>query len=127
MQTTRDRRTEILDRLMAVGRVEVKNLAADMAVSEATVRRDLRTLADDRRLELVYGGATLPRASDSSIESRSLRNVEAKRIIGRLAAELVSDHDMLYVDGGTTCLEMRHLLKERRGLSVVVNSWRWAV
>jgi len=112
---------------MSAGRVDVKRLASDMAISEATVRRDLRRLADNGKLELVYGGATLPRPSDVSIESRALRNVEAKRTIGHLAAELVADHEMVYVDGGTTCLEMRHLIKERKGLSVIVNSWRWAV
>ncbi len=123
----RDRRDEILNRAIARGHVDVRTLAADLGVSEATVRRDLRALADDGQLELVYGGATLPSAADVSIASRALRNMEAKRIIGMAAGELVRDHDMLYVDGGTTCFEMRHMLKRRQGLSVIVNSWRWAV
>ncbi len=121
------RRDEILNRALARGHVDVRGLASELGVSEATVRRDLRALSEAGHLELVYGGATLPRAADASFASRALRNMEAKRIIGKLAGELVRDHEMLYVDGGTTCFEMRHQLKRRRGLSVVVNSWRWAV
>jgi DeoR/GlpR family transcriptional regulator of sugar metabolism len=125
-RTASRRRSEIVERVTASGHVQVRSLAEDLSVSEATVRRDLRQLARDRQIELVYGGATLPRHPDFSLQSRALRNVEAKRTAGGLAAGLVSDHEMLYVDGGTTCLEMRHTLRRRRGLSVIVNSWRWA-
>jgi|DewCreStandDraft_4_1066084.scaffolds.fasta_scaffold01977_13 DeoR/GlpR family transcriptional regulator of sugar metabolism len=125
--STSTRRDEILHRALARGHVDVRGLAAELGVSEATVRRDLRALSEAGHLELVYGGATLPKAADVSLASRALRNMEAKRLIGMLAGELVRDHEMLYVDGGTTCFEMRHLLKRRRGLSVIVNSWRWAV
>jgi DeoR/GlpR family transcriptional regulator of sugar metabolism len=98
-----------------------------MSVSEATVRRDLRQLADAKQVDLVYGGATIRRSPDQSIESRAQQNIEAKRQIGRLAAELVSDNEMLFVDGGTTCFEMRHYLLRKHGLSVIVNSTRLAI
>ena len=127
MQTAQQRREEIISRLLSRGHVDVKSLAADMAVSEATVRRDLRSLAGDNQAELVYGGATLPRRGGFSIASRALRNMEAKRTVGRLAGQLVGDSEMLYVDGGTTCFEMCYSLKQRRDLSVIVNSWRMAV
>lgn len=120
------RRSEILERVTALGHVDVRTLASETGVSEATVRRDLRRLARERQVDLVYGGATLPLRPDYSLQSRAQRNMEAKRTVGALAAELVTDHDMLYVDGGTTCMEMRHGLRRRRGLSVFVNSWRWA-
>ncbi len=112
---------------MSSGHVAVKDLAKEMDVSEATVRRDLRTLAQQQKIELVYGGATAPRNSDNSISARTSRNAEAKRIIGRLAGALVSDHQMLFVDAGTTCFEMRHDLLKRKGLTVIVNSTRLAI
>lgn len=124
---TRNRQSEILNRVVADGHVDVHTLAQDLNVSEATVRRDLRALSDAGKVELIYGGATLPKKADVSLASRSLRNIDAKRMVGRLAGGLVNDHDMLYMDGGSTCFEMRHTLKQRRSLSVVVNSWRLAV
>lgn len=125
--TSEQRREEIRGRIQATGHVAVKALATDMDVSEATVRRDLRALADGGQVDLVYGGATLPRSSDFSLQSREGRNVEAKRLVGDLAAALVKDGEMLYVDSGTTCFEMRHALAKRKGLSVIVNSTRLAM
>ncbi len=123
---TAQRRDVILRRILDCGRVEVKQLAQEMAVSDATVRRDLRLLADQSQLELVYGGATLPRATDFSFRSKASRNIEAKRMIGALAAALVGDNDQILIDSGTTCFEMCHHLKRRRGLRVIVNSARLA-
>jgi DeoR/GlpR family transcriptional regulator of sugar metabolism len=113
--------------VMSSGHVAVKDLAREMDVSEATVRRDLRTLARDQKIELVHGGATAPRNTDQSLIARANRNTEAKMAIGRLAGALVSDHQMLFVDAGTTCYEMRHDLFRRRGLTVIVNSTRLAI
>jgi DeoR/GlpR family transcriptional regulator of sugar metabolism len=86
---TRQRRESILARIYEQGHVIVADLAREIGNSESTIRRDLRVLADERALELVHGGAVLGRANDLSFRSKSMRNVEAKRVIGRLAADLV--------------------------------------
>ncbi len=125
--STKQRADFVLRRILEHGHVEVKVLAQEMSVSDATVRRDLRSLSDTGQVELVYGGATLPRATDFSFRSKALRNVEAKRIIGQLAAGLVTDNEQIFVDSGTTCFEMCHHLKRKRGLHVIVNSARLAV
>jgi len=124
--TTKQRRDLILRRILEQGHVEVKALSQEMAVSDATVRRDLRSLADEDQVELVYGGAILPRVTDFSFRSKAMRNVKAKRVIGRLAAGLVTDHEQIFIDSGTTCFEMCPHLKLRRGLNVIVNSARLA-
>lgn len=123
---TKQRREQILSLAYERGEVEVKLLAQQMSVSEATVRRDLHLLAEAGEIELVYGGATLPRVSDYSFRSKSMRNIEAKQVIGRLAAELVPDNEQLFIDSGTTCLQMAAHLKRRHGLQVIHNSVRLA-
>ncbi len=124
--TARERQEQILAEVFEKRHVSARGLAAQMAVSEATVRRDLKALADTGKVELVHGGATLPRAGDSSFLTREQRNVEAKRIIGRLAADLVRDGDQIFLDPGTTCFAMAASLKRRRGLSIIINSVRLA-
>ena len=124
--TSKQRRDQILAEILSHGHIAVKKLAQALAVSDATVRRDLRSLADEGQLELTYGGATLPRASDFSFRSKAVRNVEAKRLIGRLASDLVSDNEHIFLDSGTTCFAMCPNLKQRHGLQVVVNSARLA-
>lgn len=121
------RREHILGRVLSTGHVTVRDLALDLSVSEATIRRDLRALADARRIELVYGGATLSRAPDHSIQYRATREVEAKRMVGGLAAALVDDGEMLFVDSGTTCFEMRRHLARKKGLTIILNSTRLAI
>lgn len=124
---TQQRKEFVMSQVFEKGHVLVKDLAGQMGVSEATVRRDLRVLADERKLELVYGGATLTRNSDYSFRSKGMRNIEAKRIVGRLAVDLINDGDQIFIDSGTTCFEMAPFLKRKRGLSVIVSSSRLAI
>jgi DeoR/GlpR family transcriptional regulator of sugar metabolism len=119
-----DRRERILARVSESGHVTVRDLAAEIAVSEATVRRDLKSLADGNRIQLVYGGAAELRTRDYSFHAKARRNYDEKRIIGRLAAELVGDDEQVFIDSGTTCFEMAPLLARKRGLTVIVNSAR---
>ncbi len=120
------RRDSILTLLYQEGYVEVAALAEKLGVSEATVRRDLRSLADEGQLELSHGGASVAQKHDYSFISKSLRNIEAKRRIAQLASDLVQDGDQLFLDSGTTCFEMTKHLRARRGLSVIVSSTRMA-
>jgi len=104
-----------------------RDLAAAVGASEATVRRDLKQLADEGQLELVYGGAKLCQVSDFSFRFKASQNIEAKQAIGRMAAELVQDDQQLFLDSGTTSFAIAPFLKRRRGLSVIVNSARLAL
>lgn len=125
--TVRQRRDYILSQVLDRGHAAVRDLAEELAASRATVRRDLRVLADQGELELVYGGASRPRTRDFSFRSKAKRNVEAKRIIGRLAAELVADGEQVFLDSGTTSFELALGLKGKHGLSIIVNSARLAI
>lgn len=125
--TSKQRHDRILAEILEHGHVEVKQMAQKLSVSDATVRRDLRVLADQSQIELTYGGATLPRPSDFSFRAKAVRNVEAKRMVGSLAAGLVSDNQQIYMDSGTTCFEMCRHLKRRHGLLGIVSSARLAV
>jgi len=122
----KQRKDNILDRLCRNGHVLVKELAIEMGISEATVRRDLKTMADAHEVELVYGGATLSRHSDFSFRSKNMRNVEAKRIVGELAVNLIQDGDQIFLDSGSTTFQMAGLMKGKRSLSVIANSIRLA-
>ena len=125
--STNNRRERILAQVYQRGHVAVKDLAAEMGVSEATIRRDLRAMAGENQVELIHGGATLRRKDDFSFRSKAMRNVEGKKVVGRLAAGLVGDDEQVFLDSGTTCFQMAPLLKGKRNLSVIVNSARLAL
>ena len=120
------RRESILSRVYQQGHVEVGPLSRDLGVSEATVRRDLRNLADEGLLRLTHGGASVTRNSDYSFLSKAARNIDAKKSIGQMAVSLVQDGEQIFLDSGTTCFQMAGFLRAKRGLSVIVNSIRTA-
>jgi DeoR/GlpR family transcriptional regulator of sugar metabolism len=124
--STQQRRDVILSSAYRDGFVAVRQLADDLDVSEATVRRDLHGLAAEGLLQLNHGGASVVRGSDHSFLSKLTQNVEAKQIIAQLASQLVCDGEQLFLDSGTTCFAMTAFLRGKRGLSVIVNSIRTA-
>lgn len=124
--STQQRRDLILNIAYRDGFVGVRQLADELSVSEATVRRDLHGLASEGLLQLNHGGASVVRGSDHSFLSKLTQNVEAKQTIARLAAQLVNDGQQLFLDSGTTCFAMTAFLRGKRGLSVIVNSIRTA-
>jgi DeoR/GlpR family transcriptional regulator of sugar metabolism len=126
-QATEERRKQIMAQLLDRKHLTVKELAASMRVSGATVRRDLKVLAGEEELLLVHGGAILPRQRDFSFRAKQLRAVEQKRIIGMLAAALLLDGDQVFLDAGTTCSEMVPHLKKMQGVTVLTNSARLAL
>lgn len=113
------RRKEILDAVRS-GAMHVADLATSFGVSEMTVRRDLRTLAREGKLERVRGGAV--RASrEPPFEQIAVERFEAKDRIGAAAAALVEDGQTVMIDIGTTTLQAaRHL--HDRDITVVTSS-----
>ena len=119
---TDERRHRILERLSVQGRVLASDLVAEFDVSPDTVRRDLRELDQAGALRRVHGGA-LPRRGDSDpLPVRARRAPEAKASIARRAARLVSDGQVVLLDGGTTTLEVARALPEQLRATVVTNS-----
>ncbi len=125
--STRHRHDRILAEVYEKQQVTASGLAESLSVSEATIRRDLHALAERGQLELAYGGAVAPRNSDSSFRAKGMRNIDAKRIVGRLAAKQIGVGDQIFIDSGTTCFEMAPQLRAKQGVSVIVNSARLAL
>lgn len=102
--------------------VRVSTLSDLMGVSEVTIRRDLEALERRGLLERTHGGAVLTqrmRAEPAYVEAIS-SNPEAKRLVGQAAAALVEPGDTLYLNGGTTTLQVfRHL--RASGIKVITN------
>jgi DeoR family deoxyribose operon repressor len=109
MDTRKARLNSTVNILKLRNGATVRELAAELAVSEMTVRRDLAALAEDDLVTLIHGGAFLnPRGSGAFEESRySLRHEEsrhraAKMRIGAAAADLVEPRDIIIIDAGST-------------------------
>lgn len=103
---TEQRHLAILDDLQRHGRVLARELAERLAVSEDTIRRDLRELAVRGALQRVHGGALPVSPALANLARRSTLAVDEKQALGRQAASLVADGQLVFVDGGTSTLAM---------------------
>ncbi len=117
------RHKKILDELGSRGRVYVKDVSQVLGVTEVTIRRDLAFLERNGLLKKTYGGAVLSAPEvKASVRYRQKRKLSAKRIVGRLASELVKDGDIIYLEAGSTCYEIIPHLVNRKDLTIIVNS-----
>jgi DeoR/GlpR family transcriptional regulator of sugar metabolism len=111
------RRQAVL-RAVQSGPAHVRDLAESLGVSEMTVRRDLRELAREGKLERVRGGAV---GAEPPFEQTVVERFAAKDRIGAAAAGLVADGQTVMIDIGTTTLQAAHHLHGRE-LTVVTTS-----
>jgi DeoR family transcriptional regulator, ulaG and ulaABCDEF operon transcriptional repressor len=102
-----ERRREILNRLTQEPFASVQDLQNLVGASEATIRRDLRRLAQDGALKRVHGGVERPETQASHLFGTPLSrnkqmNIPQKRAIARAAAQLIEQGETLVIDGGST-------------------------
>jgi DeoR family glycerol-3-phosphate regulon repressor len=117
------RQVAIMEAVARAGTCSVSQLALDLAVSDETVRRDIKVLADEGRVVKVHGGVALPDIlRESAFELRLRENAEGKKAIARLAAREVANGDAIMLDTGSTTAYVAYALRDHRDLTVVTNS-----
>jgi DeoR/GlpR family transcriptional regulator of sugar metabolism len=111
-----ERRSALLAWLQSAGRVEVAEAALKFEAAEMTIRRDLDALVAQGAARRVRGGAVslLLRAEEPPFSVRVVAAADAKRRIGRVAADLLADGESVALDSGTTTLEVARCLAGRR-------------
>lgn len=112
MRIPEQRRQELYRILRSAGALSTRELARQLGVSEATVRRDLAQLAKQGLLQRSYGGALLPR-EEPPYHLKVKQNLEVKQAIARKASSLIRDGETIILDSGTTILALAHLLGGR--------------
>jgi len=117
------RKKKILDKLSAEEAVDIKELAAELDISEITVRRDLNLLANDGMLYRTHGGATKvnPLEKPHDFINKAAKNSAAKDKICRLAAAQIHDGDVIFMDCGSTVFRLCQFIKNKK-IKVITNS-----
>ena len=119
---TTQRKQQILAILKREGQVIAKDVAEAMEVSEDTIRRDLRELAQEGLLQRVHGGALPASPAVADFAGREALTAEGKVAIGRAAAGMIRAGQVAILDGGTTARQVaRHIPLELKA-TVVTHS-----
>jgi len=104
-----ERMTQLHEYVNQHGRASVKELSIRFDVSAVTIRRDIEMLASQSMIIKVHGGVlstTSKLTYEAPFFSKSKINTSEKEAIGKLAAGLIDDNDVIYIDAGTTTLEV---------------------
>lgn len=121
-----ERHKRIQDIIRENGTLRVNLLSELLKVSELTIRRDLEHLEREGILERMHGGAIYtPHIRNEPLFTEKDRiNQEEKRAIGAAAAELVEDGDTLFINSGSTTLQIFHHLAGKKNLRVITSNVR---
>src|SRR3954469_24147803 len=120
------RQSRLQEFLAKRGMCDLDTLAAELRVSQSTVRRDIEQLEQRGLVTRTHGGvvwigATASNARPYAFDQRMNYQVDAKREIARAAARLVSPGETVLIDGGTTTFYLAQELLGR-SLQLVTNS-----
>ena len=119
----KQRLNQIVSAVIDAGSIEVATLAERFAVSEATIRRDLELLEEQRLITRTHGGASTNAAfNDFPLNYKTAQDLDEKRRIAERALRFLDGARVIGMTGGTTVTEFARLLKDREGHTVVTNA-----
>ncbi|WP_433872694.1 DeoR/GlpR family DNA-binding transcription regulator [Saccharopolyspora sp. CA-218241] len=113
-----ERLSTLLDIVGQRERIDVDEMAAELGVSAATIRRDLDQLAGQQLVARTRGGAVASNVTyDLPLRHKSARHAPEKQRISAAAAALVRPGMVVGLNGGTTTTEVARAIATRTDLA----------
>jgi DeoR/GlpR family transcriptional regulator of sugar metabolism len=119
---TRQRKQHILKVLKRDGQIIAKAISEELGLSEDTIRRDLRELAQAGQLQRVHGGALPASPAVADFSGRAKLAPDAKIAIARVAAQMIRPGQVVILDGGTTTQQLARHLPPDLAATIVTHS-----
>ncbi len=118
------RQAKILQLIHKRGFIQNEELAKILGVTQATIRRDLKSLRQQNLIRLDHGGAydvaLMEGSSEPLYETKAYINIDRKRLIGQAAAQMVEDQETIFLDSGTTNAQIAKSLRKTHLKNVTV-------
>jgi len=123
------RQARLREMIRKNGAARVEDICQELGASPATVRRDLEVLEQQGQLRRVHGGAVSieSRLEEPLFDDKTNLAAREKSLIAEYAASMIKEGDTVYLDGGSTVLQLARLLVNRTDITVVTNSLRAAI
>ncbi|MBZ5749000.1 DeoR/GlpR family DNA-binding transcription regulator [Metabacillus rhizolycopersici] len=105
--------------------VSLDELMEVFKVSKNTIRRDVQELVERDEFKKVYGGVAVKDEDQTAklepFQDRQVRHQKEKKIIAKAAAQFINDGDIIFIDSGTTTIELIEYLKGKN-VTVLTNN-----
>jgi len=118
-------RRERIQEYLAIHRIaQSSELSLLLDVSEATIRRDLEWMENEGTLIRTHGGAILNELLqlEPLYQLRAQKYVEEKRLIGALAASLIENGDIVFINSGTTTTQVIRNIRNVTDITIITNN-----
>gem|GEM_PF-45971 len=104
--------------------MSLKELQEEFGISMNTIRRDINELIENGNIKKVYGGVEY---CESEVEfsdflERCVRDKDFKELIGRKASRFVEDNDIIFVDSGTTTMNIIYYLCDKKNVTIITSN-----
>jgi len=104
-----ERQIKMLEYINAKKKVSTKELSEEFKTSVVTIRKDINDLAKKGLVINVHGGV-LALSDKLTLEipsyAKAKQHIQEKKIIGKLAASMIEDNDVIILDSGSTTFEV---------------------
>ena len=120
MKTNRIKKIE--EYILSNESVTLDSLCDVFKISKNTIRRDINEIEKKGSIKKVYGGVTAVIKNLIPFEERNIKNNYKKMAIAKAASDLVNDGDVVFIDSGTTTLNMIDFLKNKNDVTILTNS-----
>jgi DeoR/GlpR family transcriptional regulator of sugar metabolism len=117
-----ERQNFILETLRKNGKVMAGELSRQFEVSEDTIRRDLRELANQGRMLRVHGGGLPHSPAGISYTERLKQSPAVKTALAREATRFIRNGQTIFLDSGTTTQQIAQLFPADIRATVITNS-----
>ena len=111
-----ERHQKILDEVSLRNRIQLLDMAAQLNVSIDTIRRDVKELDQKQLIKKVHGGA-ISLGFVSNNAAIDVYDLEEKQLIAHKTIPFISDGSVIFIDGGTTCMELVKLIPSKRKIT----------
>lgn len=103
--------------------VSLIELSSQFDVSLNTIRRDINYLEESGAIKKVYGGVTSTHGQElTSYDFRTTKFSEEKERIAKLAASLIEEGDLIFIDSGTTTSPILKYINNNIAFTVLTNN-----
>ena len=101
----------------------IPELCHRFGVSQNTIRRDIAELCSRGIASKVYGGIVLNKDNDIvPYHMRSVSNLDEKMHIAALAGQYIENGETIYIDSGTTTVNLLHYIPKDYNITIISNS-----
>ncbi|WP_299325130.1 DeoR/GlpR family DNA-binding transcription regulator [uncultured Maribacter sp.] len=112
-----ERHQTILSEVDLHNRILITDIAEALDVSIDTIRRDVKELDAENKLRKVHGGAISMGYMTNSARNTNIYKIEDKAAIALKAVSMLRDGAVIFLDGGTTCMELARIIPENLNLT----------